>query len=91
MSQWYLAAGVKQFVMVTSLGTGKVGFPASVLNLFWGVLSEKRKAEQVRQGWWCFVLRRCVCGGGGAVFRGVSRAEFCFQGVGEGAEQNAPS
>lgn len=42
------AAGVKQFVMVTSLGTGKVGFPAAVLNLFWGVLSEKRKAEQVR-------------------------------------------
>jgi hypothetical protein len=44
----FFAAGVKQFVMVTSLGTGKIGFPASVLNLFWGVLSEKRKAEQVR-------------------------------------------
>lgn len=41
------AAGVKQFVMVTSLGTGKFGLPAGVLNLFWGVLNEKRKAEQV--------------------------------------------
>jgi hypothetical protein len=28
--------GVEQFVLVTSLGTGKVGFPASILNLFWG-------------------------------------------------------
>jgi hypothetical protein len=41
------AAGVKQFVLVTSLGTGKFGLPAGVLNLFWGVLNEKRKAEQV--------------------------------------------
>lgn len=44
------AAGVKQFVMVTSLGTGKFGLPAGVLNLFWGVLNEKRKAEQVCLG-----------------------------------------
>jgi hypothetical protein len=38
-------AGVEQFVLVTSLGTGKVGWPASVLNLFWGVLIFKRQAE----------------------------------------------
>lgn len=31
--------------MVTSLGTGKVGFPASVLNLFGGILTQKRRAE----------------------------------------------
>jgi hypothetical protein len=43
------AVGVQQFVLVTSLGTGKFGLPAGVLNLFWGVLKEKRKAEQVRQ------------------------------------------
>lgn len=30
------AAGVEQFVLVTSLGTGKVGFPAGILNLFGG-------------------------------------------------------
>jgi hypothetical protein len=29
-------AGVEQFVLITSLGTGKIGFPASILNLFWG-------------------------------------------------------
>ena len=40
------AAGVEQFVLVTSLGTGKVGFPASLLNLFWGVLAYKREAEK---------------------------------------------
>jgi nucleoside-diphosphate-sugar epimerase len=38
-------AGVEQFVLVSSLGTGKVGFPAAVLNLFWGVLLFKRQAE----------------------------------------------
>lgn len=38
--------GVQQFVLITSLGTGKVGFPASALNLFGGVLSWKRKAEE---------------------------------------------
>eukprot|EP00955_Chlamydomonas_euryale_P036094 350331-Chlamydomonas_euryale.AAC.4 len=38
-------AGVSHFVLVTSLGTGKLGFPAGVLNLFWGVLTWKRKAE----------------------------------------------
>lgn len=32
--------------MITSLGTGKVGFPASVLNLFGGILSYKREAEK---------------------------------------------
>lgn len=38
--------GVDQFVMTTSLGTGKLGFPASALNLFWGILSWKKKAEE---------------------------------------------
>ncbi|DBA93536.1 TPA: hypothetical protein ACH3X3_013625 [Trebouxia sp. C0006] len=38
--------GVTQYIMVTSLGTGKVGFPASLLNLFWGVLVFKKKAEK---------------------------------------------
>ena len=40
--------GVEQFVMITSLGTTKFGWPASVLNLFWGVLYHKKLAEQVR-------------------------------------------
>lgn len=40
------AAGVEQFVLISSLGTGKVGFPASILNLFWGVLLWKREAEK---------------------------------------------
>lgn len=39
------AAGVQQFVLVSSLGTGKVGFPAAVLNVFGGVLIFKRQAE----------------------------------------------
>ena len=39
------AANVSQFVLVTSLGTGKVGFPAAILNLFGGVLIFKRQAE----------------------------------------------
>lgn len=38
-------AGVKHFVLVSSLGTGKFGWPASVLNLFWNVLDWKRQAE----------------------------------------------
>eukprot|EP00884_Botryococcus_braunii_P021214 jgi/Botrbrau1/7777/Bobra.0159s0205.1 len=37
--------GVEQFVMVTSLGTGKFGLPASLLNLFGGILTQKRRAE----------------------------------------------
>lgn len=49
------AAGVRQFVLVTSLGTGKFGLPAGVLNLFWGVLNEKRKAEQVGARVWLWV------------------------------------
>eukprot|EP00887_Chlorella_sp_A99_P003986 scaffold11.g3986.t1 len=40
------AAGVEQFVLVTSLGTGKIGFPAGILNLFGGVLLFKRQAEE---------------------------------------------
>eukprot|EP00891_Asterochloris_glomerata_P001297 jgi/Astpho2/1297/Aster-06173 len=38
--------GVLQYVMVTSLGTGKFGWPASALNLFWGVLKWKKMAEE---------------------------------------------
>jgi len=38
---------VKHFIMVSSLGTGKIGFPASVLNLFWGVLTWKRQSEKL--------------------------------------------
>lgn len=36
---------VKHFLMVSSLGTGKFGWPASVLNLFWNVLEHKARAE----------------------------------------------
>ncbi|EFJ25841.1 hypothetical protein SELMODRAFT_99168 [Selaginella moellendorffii] len=39
-------AEVKHFILVTSLGTTKFGLPASVLNLFWGVLIWKAKAEK---------------------------------------------
>ena len=39
------ASGVKHFVLVSSLGTGRFGWPASVLNLFWNVLEHKRTAE----------------------------------------------
>ncbi|XAR72843.1 hypothetical protein NMG60_11019620 [Bertholletia excelsa] len=39
-------AKVNHFILLTSLGTNKVGFPASILNLFWGVLIWKRKAEE---------------------------------------------
>ncbi|OIW08699.1 hypothetical protein TanjilG_03375 [Lupinus angustifolius] len=39
-------AKVNHFILVTSLGTNKVGFPAAILNLFWGVLVWKRKAEE---------------------------------------------
>jgi uncharacterized protein YbjT (DUF2867 family) len=37
--------GVKRFVMVSSLGTTKFGWPAAALNLFWGVLYWKAQAE----------------------------------------------
>ncbi|ERN17612.1 hypothetical protein AMTR_s00059p00166490 [Amborella trichopoda] len=39
-------AKVENFILLTSLGTNKVGFPAAILNLFWGVLIWKRKAEE---------------------------------------------
>lgn len=39
-------AKVNHFILVTSLGTNKIGFPAAILNLFWGVLVWKRKAEE---------------------------------------------
>ena len=44
--------GVPRFLMVTSLGTTKFGWPASALNLFWGVLYWKAQAEKalVRSG-----------------------------------------
>ncbi|XP_078170949.1 protein TIC 62, chloroplastic-like isoform X2 [Carex rostrata] len=37
---------VDHFILLTSLGTGKIGFPAALLNLFWGVLCWKQKAEE---------------------------------------------
>ncbi|KAI8532930.1 hypothetical protein RHMOL_Rhmol11G0256400 [Rhododendron molle] len=37
---------VNHFILLTSLGTNKFGFPAAILNLFWGVLIWKRKAEE---------------------------------------------
>ncbi|XP_062181632.1 protein TIC 62, chloroplastic isoform X2 [Phragmites australis] len=40
------AANVEHFILVTSLGTNKIGFPAFLLNLFWGVLCWKRRAEE---------------------------------------------
>ncbi|CAN8269049.1 unnamed protein product [Cochlearia groenlandica] len=40
------SAKVDNFILVTSLGTNKFGFPAAILNLFWGVLCWKRKAEE---------------------------------------------
>lgn len=40
------ACDVSQFILVTSLGTGKFGFPAGVLNLFGGILIWKKKAEE---------------------------------------------
>ncbi|KAL3814165.1 hypothetical protein ACJIZ3_015433 [Penstemon smallii] len=40
------SAKVDHFILLTSLGTNKVGFPAAILNLFWGVLIWKRKAEE---------------------------------------------
>lgn len=40
------AAGVQHFVMISSLGTGKFGWPAAVLNLFGGVLTQKKRAEE---------------------------------------------
>ncbi|KAG0627969.1 hypothetical protein M758_2G240600 [Ceratodon purpureus] len=39
-------AKVNHFILVTSLGTTKLGWPASILNLFWGVLIWKAKAEK---------------------------------------------
>lgn len=39
------AGGVEHAVMVSSLGTEKVLFPAALLNLFWGILVWKRQAE----------------------------------------------
>lgn len=40
------SAKVNHFILVSSLGTNKFGFPAAILNLFWGVLCWKRKAEE---------------------------------------------
>lgn len=39
------AGGVEHAVMVSSLGTERVKFPAALLNLFWGILLWKRQAE----------------------------------------------
>lgn len=55
--------GVDQFVMVSSLGTGKFGWPAGALNLFWGILSWKRKAEEAleKSGMGYTIIRPGVC------------------------------
>jgi uncharacterized protein YbjT (DUF2867 family) len=52
-------AGVKRFIMVTSLGTTKFGWPASALNLFWGVLYWKAQAEKalIRSGMAYTIIR----------------------------------
>ena len=39
-------AGVRHFVLQSALGTGRFGWPAAALNLFWGVLDHKRGAER---------------------------------------------
>uniref|UniRef100_A0A0E0B6Z8 NAD(P)-binding domain-containing protein n=1 Tax=Oryza glumipatula TaxID=40148 RepID=A0A0E0B6Z8_9ORYZ len=44
------AAKVEHFTLVTSLGTNRIGFPAFLLNLFWGVLCWKRRAEEALIG-----------------------------------------
>ncbi|KAL5225463.1 hypothetical protein ABZP36_012102 [Zizania latifolia] len=44
------AAKVEHFILVTSLGTNRIGFPAFLLNLFWGVLCWKRRAEEALIG-----------------------------------------
>eukprot|EP00596_Hydrurales_sp_CCMP1899_P007150 CAMPEP_0119043400 /NCGR_PEP_ID=MMETSP1177-20130426/21554_1 /TAXON_ID=2985 /ORGANISM="Ochromonas sp, Strain CCMP1899" /LENGTH=402 /DNA_ID=CAMNT_0007011405 /DNA_START=98 /DNA_END=1306 /DNA_ORIENTATION=+ len=36
---------VRNFILVSSLGTDRIGWPASILNLFWGILSWKRQTE----------------------------------------------
>jgi uncharacterized protein YbjT (DUF2867 family) len=56
-------ADVSQFVLVTSLGTGKIGFPASILNLFWGVLFWKREAEKALEA---SGMNYCIVRPGGA-------------------------
>jgi len=50
---------VSHFVLVTSLGTGKFGLPASLLNLFWGVLTWKKQSEDalINSGL-CFTIVR---------------------------------
>lgn len=40
------SVGVTQYLMVTSMGTGKFGWPAGALQLFGGILSQKRRAEK---------------------------------------------
>jgi peptide-methionine (R)-S-oxide reductase len=40
-----LTGTVKNFILISSLGTDRFGWPASILNLFWGVLSWKRQTE----------------------------------------------
>eukprot|EP01041_Mallomonas_annulata_P012139 gene12139-25477_t len=41
------SSSVKQFVLVSSLGTDRFGLPASILNLFWGILFWKRQSEKL--------------------------------------------
>jgi uncharacterized protein YbjT (DUF2867 family) len=67
------AAGVGQFILVSSIGTGKFGLPAGVLNLFGGVLLFKRQAEQAleRSGMAYTIVRPGARAGAGA---GAGRA-----------------
>lgn len=59
------SAGVSNFILVSSLGTGKIGWPAGILNLFGGVLIFKRRAEEAleRSGMSYTIVRpgRIVC------------------------------
>eukprot|EP01025_Chloroclados_australasicus_P006166 TRINITY_DN1200_c0_g1_i2.p1 TRINITY_DN1200_c0_g1~~TRINITY_DN1200_c0_g1_i2.p1 ORF type:complete len:476 (-),score=56.17 TRINITY_DN1200_c0_g1_i2:245-1672(-) len=41
--------GVQQFVLVTSLGTTKFGFPIALFQIFGGILSQKARAERALQ------------------------------------------
>lgn len=68
--------GVNQFVMVTSLGTGKFGWPAGALNLFWGILSWKRKAEEAleKSGMAYTIIRPGEC----AMFIQCVHAALCM-------------
>ncbi len=74
-------AGVQQFVLVSSIGTGKLGFPAGVLNLFWGVLLFKREAEKALEasGMAYCIVRPGEARAGLAAGSHVLRARNCWR------------